>query len=54
MQLQDLLEELDFRDGDAEVMIEINGVAHTIHSVTDDSQGIYIVVDEALEEREMR
>ncbi len=54
MQVQDLLEELDFRDSDSSVYVEINGVAHTIHSVTDDSQGIYIVVDEALEEREMR
>ena len=54
MQVQDILEELDSRDSDSEVYIEINGITYSIHSVTDDSQGIYIVVDEALEERTMR
>jgi hypothetical protein len=54
MQIQDILEELDYRDGDTPVFVEINGVIHSIHSITDDSEGVYIVVDEALEERELR
>lgn len=54
MQIQDILEELDYRDGDIAIFVEINGVIHSIHSITDDSEGVYIVVDEALEERELR
>ncbi len=53
MNIQDLVEELSLYNDDTPVYIEINGVAHTIHSITDDSQGVYIVVDEVLEEREL-
>jgi hypothetical protein len=54
MRVQDLIEELGYFDDDAEVMIEINGTNHDVTSVTDDSQGVYITVDEAVEERKMR
>jgi len=54
MKVQDILEELNNFDDDAEVCIEINGIVHSVHSVTDDSQGVYIVVDEVIEERGMR
>jgi hypothetical protein len=37
-----------------EVCVEVNGVAHEIHDVHDDSQGITILVDTDAEERAMR
>lgn len=54
MDIRDLLDELNLQEDDRPVYVEFNGVAHSIHSVTDDSQGVYIVVDEAIEERTMR
>jgi hypothetical protein len=53
MNIQDLVDELNLYNDDTPVYIEINGVSHTIHGVTDDSQGVYIVVDCELEEREL-
>lgn len=52
--IQDLVEELGLFDEDKPVYVEINGVAHKIAAVTDDSQGVYITVDDSIEEREMR
>jgi len=54
MNIQQLFEELEHYCEDVEVFIEINGTAYRISGVTDDSQGIYLNVDEALEERDMR
>ena len=53
MNIQDLVDELNLHSDETPVYIEIDGVAHTIHGVTDDSQGVYIVVDSELEEREL-
>lgn len=54
MNVEEIISELGVFDDDKPVYVEINGVAHRIHSVTDDSQGVYLTVDSALEEREMR
>lgn len=54
MKVQELLDELSNFDDDADVFIEINGNVCEIYSVTDDSQGVYVVADEVLEEKELR
>jgi len=54
MQVQDIIEELDYLDSSRDVFVEVNGVVYEIHSVTDDSQGVYINVDASTVEREMR
>ena len=39
---------------DGEVVVEVNGVQHTITDVSDTSQGPVLIVDTDQEEREMR
>jgi len=50
----DVLEELDYLPQDMVIQVEINGVVHDIHAVRDDSQGVYLVVDTDIEDKEMR
>lgn len=54
MDIGTLITTLEDEAGDRTIQVEINGVVHDIHSVTDDSQGVYLVVDLDIEEREMR
>lgn len=54
MLLSELIEELDCCREDGEVVVEINGVQHTVLEVLDTSQGPVLVVDTVEEEREMR
>lgn len=54
MNVDEIISELSLFDDDKPVYVEINGVVYTIHGVTDDSQGAYLTVDEALEERKLR
>ena len=54
MRIRDLFEELECFNDDTEIQVEVNGVVHDIHDISDDSQGVYLVVDLDTEEREMR
>lgn len=54
MLLSDLLIELELCREDGEVLVEIGGTQHVIHSVQDTSQGPVLIVDIYKEEREMR
>jgi hypothetical protein len=47
-------EELEFCQGDSPLTVEINGVVHDIHNVTEDSQGVTLIIDTDEEERSMR
>lgn len=54
MLLSELLEELDLCREDGDVVVEIDGVAHSIQEVQDTSQGPVLIVDTEAEDREMR
>lgn len=54
MNAEKLHDELEACDPEAEIFVEINGVVHTVSHLSDDSQGIYLVVDVFQEERDMR
>jgi len=54
VRVRDLVDELTFCDEDAILVVEINGVAHEIHEVQEDSQGVTLFVDTDQEERELR
>ena len=54
MLIRDLIEELDCFEYDAVIQVEVNGVVHDIHYLSDDSQGVYLVVDSYEEEKELR
>lgn len=46
MQITDMMDELELRDLDMELLVEVNGVLYPIVRVVDDSQGTYIIVDD--------
>jgi len=54
MQASELVIELDLVDEDATVFVDVNGVIHEVHSIVEDSQGVYLSVDLDQEERDMR
>jgi len=54
MRVKDLVDELSFCDEDADIFVEVSGVAHDIHGIEEDSQGVTLFVDTDQEERELR
>lgn len=57
MLLDELLNELEtfpWASYNGEVLVEINGVQHSVHEVQDCSQGVVLFVDTDQEERDMR
>jgi len=50
----ELMEELELHEPDVEVVVEINGVAHSVLHVVGSSQGVTVFVDLDEEERGMR
>jgi len=54
MLLSTLMDTLSRCLDDGEVVVEINGVQHTITDINDTSQGPVLIVDTDQEERELR
>jgi len=52
MTVQELISDLELLSQDAEVSIDLGDVIQQISRVEDDSQGVYIVVDEFTSDRE--
>jgi len=54
MLISELVDTLSYCLDDVEVVVEVNGVQHTITAADETSQALILVVDTDQEEREMR